>query len=675
MAATPTTRWLPSSKRHPCPICSRTKDGDCRISAEGDQVLCHHPKDYRPGEVIDGWAFTGNSSDDRAGHFTLHKPIEVPSRPLRKVVPLRPRAPKPAPITGPITLATITPVPPKGSPWAYSPTQRIERVNKADGSKLFVPRHHDGSSWAKGAGTEPWPVFGTAAAGWVLETEGEKCAEIALSAGVSAISQPGHAHKVEQVAERYRNLQAGGVEGIVYLADNDTEGQRRADQAVEAAAQVQLPLMVLPAIEVWPDLPAHGSIDDAPGTAAERVSAITAAITERSQTLLREQPKAEKKGSGRQWLAPDEVLALLPEHLGGMPRLNVRTRSCHVGDRVITATQASRLYLTLSNGVHTWPKEGTADALQELAEQAAFDPVMDYLTAVSASSEMLPMTDWQQLDQLLFNVRDPFAAAFLQRYLVGAVARAMDPGCPMRQLPVLIGPQGVGKSRTARELFGARFFTDQLTNKLDVDDVTRLQRHWCCELGELDGITRRTGQEALKAFISRQVDVERRKYGRGEEELPRRSVFWGTSNGAPLRDPTGSSRFVCIAIPEAELPVDRVKQHRDAIWARAVQQYRAQVPWHMPLAELRELAERNADFEQRDPWMDVVKAYTELRQATGNLPVQATEVLERLEISLSAQNNANVSRVRALMEQLGWAYKRKRLPDGKQSRGFWPPEG
>jgi hypothetical protein len=40
---------------------------------------------------------------------------------------------------------------------------------------------------------------------------------------------------------------------------------------------------------VWPDLPKGGSIDDAPGTAVERVSAISAAITERPETVFRNQ--------------------------------------------------------------------------------------------------------------------------------------------------------------------------------------------------------------------------------------------------------------------------------------------------------------------------------------------------------------------------------------------------
>jgi hypothetical protein len=87
-----TNRLFPSSKRNPCPVCGRTKDSDCRTSGDGLEVICHHPKDHRRGEVITGadglaWAFTGNTKDGRAGHFTLDKPSDgdAPRLPKRSV--------------------------------------------------------------------------------------------------------------------------------------------------------------------------------------------------------------------------------------------------------------------------------------------------------------------------------------------------------------------------------------------------------------------------------------------------------------------------------------------------------------------------------------------------------------------------------------------------------------
>ena len=92
--ATPTsggakTKFTPSGKNNPCPVCGRVKDEDCRISPE--LVLCHKNTDHKVGDVIDGWAFTGVSSDGRTGKFTPHKPLE--KHPETFLATPRPNAP------------------------------------------------------------------------------------------------------------------------------------------------------------------------------------------------------------------------------------------------------------------------------------------------------------------------------------------------------------------------------------------------------------------------------------------------------------------------------------------------------------------------------------------------------------------------------------------------------
>ena len=116
-------------------------------------------------------------------------------------------------------------------------------------------------------------------AGWVLETEGEKAAEIARKGGLVATSQPGHAHKAAQVQRRYGCLKKGGVGGVVFLADEDCSGAERAQTALDAAAAVGMQLVVLPASKVWLTLPNGGSIDNAPGTPADRVAALEEAAS------------------------------------------------------------------------------------------------------------------------------------------------------------------------------------------------------------------------------------------------------------------------------------------------------------------------------------------------------------------------------------------------------------
>ena len=290
-------RWINSSKKNPCPICGRTKDGDCRISADGQQVICHRgsthspPDDLKPSaDPITGrdgkrWAFTHNN--DRGAHFKLDQPLtkRAPT-PAPKAELFRVPAASPAPITGLITLARCKPVELDASirKWKYSPTQGTKRIDKP-GGKDFRPHHLVDKKWTVGAGPDQWPLYREedaiqSAGFWVLETEGEKCADIVRAGGRVAISQPGHAHTREQIKPRYQRLVDAGVLGIVFLEDNDEQGKKRSQESSHAAAAVGLPLLVLPAAEVWLGLPEHGSIDAADGTAAERVEALEAVIPE-----------------------------------------------------------------------------------------------------------------------------------------------------------------------------------------------------------------------------------------------------------------------------------------------------------------------------------------------------------------------------------------------------------
>ena len=323
-------------------------------------------------------------------------------------------------------------------------------------------------------------------------------------------------------------------------------------------------------------------------------------------------------GSGLKTIQPHEAYSLingvvvesnkfpdgkeLKYALGEKPCLNVRTRFIEIGDTEINPDQLSRLYLFLCNHKQRWSKEITEDAVKAIAEINEYDPIAIYLHNLN-HIEPLGDKDWLNLDQFLFNIDDPIARAFMPRYLVAAVKRACQPSCQYRQIPVLIGSQNIGKTELGRSLFG-KYYGGGLSGKFDIDDVTILERLWCCELAELDGITRKSQIESFKDFISRTEDFTRRKYGKGTILIPRRSVFWGTSNTPPLNDSSGSTRFVCIPIPNKKLPIERVTNAFDSIWARAYKEYRKGFQCYSTDKEMDSINERNSDFEYVDSWFE-----------------------------------------------------------------------
>jgi predicted P-loop ATPase len=371
-------------------------------------------------------------------------------------------------------------------------------------------------------------------------------------------------------------------------------------------------------------------------------------------------------------LETHQVMEWLPKRMGKL-RLNVRSGAVIAehdkGPITLSGNDIGRLYLQLSSQAEKWPKDTTADAVALLAGQSPFDPVADYLN--SNTTEPLPMEQWQRLDQHLLDINDPIAAAFLPRYLISAVARVFQPGCYVRQTPVLIGKQERGKSELGRILFGAEHWVEGI-GELGKDDLMKAQTAWGVELAELDGVTRKADKESLKAFLTEKTDTYRKPYDRAPEAHHRRFVFWGSSNGAPLRDTTGSTRFVCIPIPDRLLPLDWARQNRSAIWSRAVEQYRAGVDWiHTDEPMRAAIAERNSNFQEIDPWAGDIAIYLEQQQRIGQLPVKVTRVLDQMEVPKDRQNAATAKRVTAIAEQLGWVHGR-RIIDKRKLTGLWP---
>lgn len=120
-------------------------------------------------------------------------------------------------------------------------------------------------------------------------------------------------------------------------------------------------------------------------------------------------------------------------------------------------------------------------------------------------------------------------------------------------VPVLIGPQGCGKSTFCVRLMPEclrEYAMDHfnLANKFDAD--VALTSSLLITIDEFDRF--HANQQAhLKQALSRVKVNSRRAFGRNNDDKARFASFIATTNSLqPLTDPTGSRRFVCLRIPE-----------------------------------------------------------------------------------------------------------------------------
>ena len=249
------------------------------------------------------------------------------------------------------------------------------------------------------------------------------------------------------------------------------------------------------------------------------------------------------------------------------------------------------------------------DCLVEYSHKLWFHPVHDFF-------HNLPTWDQTPRAESIFierlGVKDsPYARAVTKAWLLAAVARVFHPGCKFDYCLVLQGKQGIGKSTILRQLGGNWF--GELDSISDEDVVERLQGLWIIELTEMQA-TKKAENEQIKAFISRQVDRTRFKYGRRTNELPRQCIFAATTNDHEfLRDQTGSRRFLILEC-NAEQFSDATDDYTiRQIWAEVFHLY------NVLFADGFDAAKLDIDFETKTAAALLQEAHTEGSDLQGRI--------------------------------------------------------
>jgi len=208
----------------------------------------------------------------------------------RRVKSKSPKLMPPVPLPDKLVLAAL-PEPPtdipqkqrrldreRGETWEllyrYSKGQEVVRTESTDNSKskgyakTVIPYHLDSEGkFRKGKGSQPWPLYREDEAllygvgKWVVLPEGEPCVEVCRWLQLVGVTFQGSDWSIETIADRLLMLHQAGIAGVLYLPDNDAPGREKALK-VEAAAAAGMPLLVIPPLALWDDMPEKGDIAD-----------------------------------------------------------------------------------------------------------------------------------------------------------------------------------------------------------------------------------------------------------------------------------------------------------------------------------------------------------------------------------------------------------------------------
>ena len=335
-------------------------------------------------------------------------------------------------------------------------------------------------------------------------------------------------------------------------------------------------------------------------------------------------------------------------------RYNEMTREIEIDGEIVSVEPY--LYLVDKHDI-TVGKDKATDIFMMVAKENSYNPVRDYLE--SLAPKPINITN---LASRYFGTNEPLYDLFIEKMLIGAVARAYQPGCKVDTALVLQGNQGVGKS-SFFDVLGGEHFDDSMGNGSDKDDLLTFHRSWIQEWGELDRIFGKKAVGEVKGFLSKRRDTFREPYARKTETFPRHSIIVGSVNDASfLNDPTGDRRFWVIPVETNKIDIPLLKQERDQIWAAAVQAYKAGSAWWLSEEEDAQSAANNQQFQIQDEWQATIEDYL------GNSD-QATvhEILENaFNLSPKEMDKGSQNRVGNILRSMGWKRTRKMI-NGKRT--------
>ena len=304
----------------------------------------------------------------------------------------------------------------------------------------------------------------------------------------------------------------------------------------------------------------------------------------------------------------------------------------------------------------------TLEAIRTVADHHRFHPVREYLLGLRW--DRAPRIDRWLIDHLGAEDNN-LNKAFGAKWMIGCVARVMQPGCKLDTALILESRQGLMKS-TALSTLGSPWFTDHMPELGSKDAMEQLQGVWIIELAELSSLGRAEAGR-IKAFLSTRVDRFRPSYGRTAADHPRQCAFGGSINpggSGYLRDETGNRRFWCVRCAvgwpdDRRVDIAALAAQRDQLWAEAVHRYQQHEPWWLDTT-----AEAQAEAAAEERFENDSREYLVRNYLRGRSYTRMTELFGEscLNIPTDRQTRATQMEIGRIMAVIKWTRRRRRNP-------------
>ena len=176
---------------------------------------------------------------------------------------------------------------------------------------------------------------------------------------------------------------------------------------------------------------------------------------------------------------------------------------------------------------------------------------------------------------------------------------------------LLMGDQGCGKSTFCQRLLPAtlrEYYLDHLNLANKFDKEMALTHNLLVNIDEFDQV-KNSQQAELKHTISKSKVNGRRIYASVQTDQHRYASFVATTNSRqPLKDPTGSRRYLCVNIPSTQLIDNTFEINHEQLYAQILSEINTGKPCYFNREETILLQEANQPYQQIADFETMTKA-------------------------------------------------------------------
>ena len=230
----------------------------------------------------------------------------------------------------------------------------------------------------------------------------------------------------------------------------------------------------------------------------------------------------------------------------------------------------------------------------------------------------------------------PHWEKYLKMWLIGMVAqwRESDKQLTGNALtPLLIGRQGCGKTRFCKIILPPElrdYYNDKINFKNEFDLNIALTMFAMINIDEFDKTTN-SQQIVLKYLLSSAEVKFRPPYGKTIKQFRRYTSFIGTTNQQkPLVDPTGSRRFVCVAIDNGKNIDFEDNLYHEQLFAQVLHLFNKGERFWLDNEEIATLIKENEPYQKLNDLVEMIGETFRKPKASEGRWWKLTEIHELL---------------------------------------------